>query len=124
MAGGVIIDGRAPERYRGETEPLDPRAGHIPGAVNVPASSLYPAGRMPSDDELHSLLAPALDGEPSTVAAYCGSGVSAARDVLALAVLGVEASLYPGSWSAWSNDPTRPAALGPTSAGQTLDSQP
>jgi thiosulfate/3-mercaptopyruvate sulfurtransferase len=76
---------------------------------------------MPSDDELRVLLAPALDGEPSAVAAYCGSGVSAARDILALAVLGVEASLYPGSWSAWANDPARPAALGATPAGQTLD---
>jgi thiosulfate/3-mercaptopyruvate sulfurtransferase len=110
-AGGTLVDGRAPERYRGEVEPLDPRAGHIPGAVNVPAAGLYEAGRMPSDEALRGLLRPALDrGLP--VAAYCGSGVSAARDVLALAVLGVDAALFPGSWSAWSNDPGRPAAVG------------
>jgi thiosulfate/3-mercaptopyruvate sulfurtransferase len=119
--GGVLIDGRAPERYRGETEPLDPRPGHVPGAVNVPATSLYDAGRMPSTEELRSRLAVALEGNPGPVAAYCGSGVSAARDVLALAVLGVEASLYPGSWSAWSNDPCRPAAFGPEPGGRTLD---
>ncbi|HEU4329756.1 MAG TPA: rhodanese-like domain-containing protein, partial [Lapillicoccus sp.] len=123
-AGGVLVDGRAPERYRGETEPLDPRAGHIPGAVNLPATSLYDEGRMPSDEELRSELSVALDGEPSEVAAYCGSGVSAARDVLALAVLGVEASLFPGSWSAWANDPARVAAIGPEPGGQTLDSRP
>jgi thiosulfate/3-mercaptopyruvate sulfurtransferase len=121
-AGGVLVDGRSAERYRGETEPLDPRAGHVPGAVNVSAASLYQGGRMPSDAELRVLLAPALEGDRTGVAAYCGSGVSAARDVLALAVLGVEASLYPGSWSAWSNDPARPAALGPEPGGRTLDS--
>ncbi|HEU4998740.1 MAG TPA: sulfurtransferase [Lapillicoccus sp.] len=124
-AGGVLVDGRAPERYRGETEPLDPRPGHVPGAVNVPAAALYEAGRMPADDDLRARLAVALDGDPGReVAAYCGSGVSAARDVLALAVLGVPASLYPGSWSAWSNDPARPAALGPEPGGRTLDSSP
>jgi thiosulfate/3-mercaptopyruvate sulfurtransferase len=123
-AGGVLVDGRSPERYRGETEPLDPRAGHVPGAVNVPATSLYAAGRMPSDDELRSLLAPALHGDSREVAAYCGSGVSAARDVLALAVLGVEASLFPGSWSAWSNDAARPAALGPDPGGRTVATKP
>jgi thiosulfate/3-mercaptopyruvate sulfurtransferase len=125
-AGGVLVDGRAPERYRGETEPLDPRPGHVPGAVNVPAAALYAAGRMPSDEELRSRLAVPLGGGLEdgrrAVAAYCGSGVSAARDVLALAALGVEASLYPGSWSAWSNDPARPAALGPELGGRTLDS--
>ena len=80
--------------------------------MNVPAASLYDDGRMPADDELRRRLAPALPavaGRPA-VAAYCGSGVSAARDVLALAVLGVDAALFPGSWSAWSNDPDRPAA--------------
>jgi thiosulfate/3-mercaptopyruvate sulfurtransferase len=112
---GVLVDGRAGERYRGEVEPMDPRPGHIPGAVNVPASSLYDDGRMPADDELRRRLAPALArvlGRPA-VAAYCGSGVSAARDVLTFAVLGIDAVLFPGSWSAWSNDPDRPAELGP-----------
>lgn len=128
---GVLVDGRAGERYRGEVEPLDPRAGHIPGAVNVPASSLYDDGRMPSDDELRRRLGPVLpavgDDAPA-VAAYCGSGVSATRDILALAVLGVDAALFPGAWSAWSNDPARPAALGPepgpSARGETLDKSP
>jgi thiosulfate/3-mercaptopyruvate sulfurtransferase len=112
---GVLVDGRAGGRYRGEVEPLDPRPGHIPGAVNVPAASLYDDGRMPADHELRRRLAPALDAmqDRPAVAAYCGSGVSAARDVLTFAVLGIDAALFPGSWSAWSNDPDRPAALGP-----------
>jgi thiosulfate/3-mercaptopyruvate sulfurtransferase len=116
---GVLVDARAGERYRGEMEPIDPRAGHIPGAVNVPAAELYEHGRMPSDDRLRELFAPAMSftSTPSSnagpgVATYCGSGVSAARDVLALAVLGVDAALFAGSWSAWSNDPRRPAAVG------------
>jgi thiosulfate/3-mercaptopyruvate sulfurtransferase len=125
-ASGVLVDARAGERYRGEVEPLDPRSGHIPGAVNVSAATLYDEGRMPSDDELRRQFEPALGPvhEPieaterlRPVAAYCGSGVSAARDVLALAVLGVDAALFPGSWSAWSNDPERPAAVGPEPGG-------
>jgi thiosulfate/3-mercaptopyruvate sulfurtransferase len=115
----VLVDARAGERYRGEVEPIDPRPGHIPGAGNVPAADLYENGRMPSDDRLRELFAAAtgrrsvgsLPADPA-VAAYCGSGVAAARDVLALAVLGVPAALFPGSWSAWSNDPLRRAALG------------
>ena len=121
--GGVLVDGRAVERYRGEVEPHDPRAGHNPGAVNVPAATLYDDGRMPADHRLRALLGAALDTD-APVAAYCGSGVSAARDVLALAVLGVDAALFPGSWSAWSNDPGRPAAVGPVAAGRTLDTDP
>ncbi len=130
-ADGVLVDARAGERYRGEVEPLDPRPGHIPGAVNVSAATLYDDGRMPTDDRLRALLAPALgpdlgpvDDPTTPVAAYCGSGVSAARDVLALAVLGVDAALFPGSWSAWSNDPRRPAALGAQPFTPTLDSRP
>ena len=126
---GVIVDARAAERYRGEVEPLDPRPGHIPGAVNVSAATLYEDGRMPTDDRLRELLSPALgpvrgSTRETPVAAYCGSGVSAARDVLALAVLGVDAALFPGSWSAWSNDPRRPAVLGAQPGTPTLDSRP
>jgi thiosulfate/3-mercaptopyruvate sulfurtransferase len=91
--------------------------------VNVPAATLYDDGRLPGDARLRALLGPALDTD-APVAAYCGSGVSAARDVLALAVLGVDAALFPGSWSAWSNDPGRPAAVGPEAAGRTLDTDP
>jgi thiosulfate/3-mercaptopyruvate sulfurtransferase len=109
---GVLVDGRSVERYRGEVEPLDPRPGHIPGAVNVPATELYTDdGRLPSEGILRDRLG-AAGGGLLPVAAYCGSGVSAARDVLALRTLGVDAALFPGSWSAWSNDPDRPAALG------------
>ncbi|MCA0253683.1 MAG: sulfurtransferase [Actinobacteria bacterium] len=107
---GVLIDVRAPERYRGEVEPMDPRAGHIPGAVNRPVADFWAAdGTLPPADRLRSLLALPSDGP---IAAYCGSGVSAARVVLALASLGIEASLYPPSWSGWSNDPERPVAVG------------
>jgi thiosulfate/3-mercaptopyruvate sulfurtransferase len=110
-AAEILVDVRAPERYRGETEPLDPKAGHIPGAVNIPVSGLFGSdGRLPPEAVLRERFGAVLDGR--SVTAYCGSGVSAAHAVLALATLGLRASLYPGSWSAWSNDPTRPVATG------------
>jgi len=113
---GILLDARAGERFRGEVEPLDPRAGHIPGAENAPAATLFtPDGRLPDDDAVRAALGPAATGT-QPVAVYCGSGVSAARDVLAFAVLGVDAGLFPGSWSAWSNDPARPVATGPARA--------
>lgn len=107
---GTLIDARAPERYRGEVEPIDASAGHIPGAVNRPVGDYWTAdGRLPSREALTELLAlPA--AQP--VAVYCGSGVSAAQVVLALASIGVEAALYPPSWSGWSADPSRPVAVG------------
>ena len=112
---GVLVDFRAPERFRGDVEPIDPVAGHIPGAINIPVAGLFAtSGELPDEATLRELLAPALAaataGEP--VAAYCGSGVSAAQGILALATLGVSAALYPGSWSAWCNDPARPVATG------------
>jgi thiosulfate/3-mercaptopyruvate sulfurtransferase len=112
---GVLLDARAGERYRGEVEPVDPRAGHVPGAVSAPtAGNLDAAGRFLDPAALRSRFA-ALGVEPGrAVAAYCGSGVTASHEVLALAVAGIDAALYPGSWSQWSNDPTRPAAMGPT----------
>jgi thiosulfate/3-mercaptopyruvate sulfurtransferase len=85
-SGFVLVDARASERYRGETEPIDPVAGHIPGAVNMPYAS--PVTELQGADE---------------VVAYCGSGVTACVTVLALARAGVEAKLYPGSWSEWSS---------------------
>jgi thiosulfate/3-mercaptopyruvate sulfurtransferase len=112
---GVLVDVRAPERFRGEVEPLDPIAGHIPGAVNIPVAGLFAAdGTLPAEAILRERLALVLaaDAAGRDVAAYCGSGVSAAQAVLALATLGVHAGLFPGSWSAWSNDPTRPVATG------------
>lgn len=107
---GVLIDARAPERFRGELEPVDPVAGHIPGAVNVPTgANLDQGGRFLSPDALQQLYAPAPGKE---VAAYCGSGVTAAHDILAMAVAGIDAALYPGSWSEWVSDSTRPVETG------------
>ncbi|MGC3955021.1 MAG: sulfurtransferase [Propionicimonas sp.] len=107
---GVLIDVRAPERYRGEVEPLDPRAGHIPGAVNRPVGQFWEAdGTLPAPAKLRALL-DVPDDRP--VAVYCGSGVSAAQELLALASLGIDAALYPPSWSGWSADPDRPVAVG------------
>lgn len=111
--GGVLLDARAAERYRGEVEPVDPRAGHIPGAVSAPTSgNLAPDGTFLPADALHERYAGlgAVAGEP--VAVYCGSGVTAAHDVAALAVAGIDAALYPGSFSQWSRDPSRPVAVG------------
>lgn len=107
---GVLIDVRAPQRYRGEVEPIDRAAGHIPGAVNRPVTGFWDAaGRLPDAAGLDVLLE-----LPSNapVAVYCGSGVSATQVVLALASLGVEAAMYPPSWSGWSADPSRPVATG------------
>ncbi|MEU4092045.1 sulfurtransferase [Streptomyces sp. NPDC026673] len=111
---GVLLDARAAARYRGEVEPLDPVAGHIPGAVSAPtAENLRPDGTLRSARELagrFAALGVAADG--GGVGVYCGSGVSAAQQVLALAVAGIDAALYVGSWSEWSADPARPAATG------------
>lgn len=109
----VLLDAREPARYRGEHEPLDPRAGHVPGARNLPTSANHADGRCRSDDELRASYAEvgALDAEEVVV--YCGSGVTACHDLLVLEHLGVRGRLFPGSWSAWSADPDRPAALGP-----------
>lgn len=106
---GMLIDARAGERYRGEVEPIDPRAGHIPGAVNRPATAnLDDAGRFRPPHELRAAHGIGDDA----VAAYCGSGVSASQTVFALRLAGVDAALYPGSWSQWSNLPGRPVATG------------
>jgi thiosulfate/3-mercaptopyruvate sulfurtransferase len=110
-AGGVLLDARAGERYRGEVEPVDPRAGHVPGAVSAPtAENLAADGTFRAD--LAERFA-ALGVRPgTTVGVYCGSGVTAAHEVAALAEAGVEAALWPGSWSQWSADPSRPVATG------------
>ena len=113
---GVLLDARAGERYRGEQEPIDPRAGHIPGAVNAPTGeNLQDSGKFKDPRELRMRFEGlgVVAGKPDAVAAYCGSGVTAAHEVAALAVAGIHAALYPGSWSQWSNDPDRPAATGP-----------
>ncbi|MCL1899896.1 MAG: sulfurtransferase [Promicromonosporaceae bacterium] len=157
---GLLIDARAPERFTGATEPIDPQAGHIPGAVNVPtaqntgAHGLFKAAReirelyaaaglravvaawpvraqaaaalraadqpaapravaSPSAPEPPATEQPPTQAAPAQrVAVYCGSGVTAAQDIAALASIGVEAALYPGSWSQWCGDPRRPVAVG------------
>ncbi|HET8602988.1 MAG TPA: sulfurtransferase [Marmoricola sp.] len=107
---GVLVDARAPERFRGEVEPVDPVGGHIPGAVNVPTEANLDAdGRFLAPGELHRIYGPVEGRDP---AVYCGSGVTACHDLLALAVLGIEARLYGGSWSEWVTDPRRPVARG------------
>jgi thiosulfate/3-mercaptopyruvate sulfurtransferase len=110
---GVLLDARAAERYRGETEPIDPVAGHIPGAVSAPAAgNLTADGRFLGPAELRERFASrgAAAGVPA--GAYCGSGVTAAAEVLALEVAGLPAALYAGSWSEWVADPARPVATG------------
>lgn len=114
---GVLLDARTPVRYRGEQEPVDPVAGHIPGAVNLPAAALVDAqGRLRPGPQVRSAFeaaAAAAPGERSgPVGAYCGSGVTAAHTVLALHEAGIEASLYVGSWSEWCADRSRPVARG------------
>lgn len=106
---GTLLDARAAERYAGLVEPVDPRPGHIPGAVCAPtAANLGADGRFLPDDALRARFG----GLRRPVAVYCGSGVTASHEVAALAVIGVDAALYPGSWSAWSSDPARPVATG------------
>jgi thiosulfate/3-mercaptopyruvate sulfurtransferase len=120
---GVLLDARAGERYRGETEPIDPVAGHIPGAVSAPAAGNVGAdGRFLPPDELRRRFAAlgveadrasAGPGPAAEVGAYCGSGVTAAHEVLALSLANVPAALYVGSWSGWTADPSLPVATGP-----------
>lgn len=115
---GILIDVRAPERYRGEVEPIDPIAGHIPGAINIPTTNhLTDDGMLRDPDELRAQLRAAgvVPGIP--VAAYCGSGVTAAHTALVLAELGIDAKVFPGSWSQWSNTEGRPIATGPNPHG-------
>jgi thiosulfate/3-mercaptopyruvate sulfurtransferase len=113
-SGGLLLDARAGERYRGETEPVDPRAGHVPGAVSAPTTdNLAADGTLLPAAVLRRRFAALGAGDGRPVGVYCGSGVTAAHQVAALAEAGVEAGLWPGSWSQWSADPTRPAATGP-----------
>lgn len=110
---GAVLDAREPARFAGETEPVDPRPGHIPGAVNLPVTdNLDAAGRLEARDVLSQRYAATGALEAGEVVAYCGSGVAACHDLLVLEELGVHGRLYPGSWSAWSADPKREAATG------------
>lgn len=113
---GLLLDARAAERFRGEVEPVDPQAGHVPGARSVPtAQALGPDGRLRPARELVTMFTEAgvdPSGTETAVGVYCGSGVTASHEVAVLASLGIDAALYPGSWSQWSNDPDRPVATG------------
>ncbi len=117
----VIVDVRAAERYRGETEPIDPVAGHIPGARSVPWTDVVDAatGRFRSAEELRSRYAEAglrPGHDQRSAIAHCGSGVTACHALVAFELAGIEdARLYPGSWSDWISDPSRPVATGPDS---------
>jgi len=109
--GLTLVDVRAPERYSGGKEPIDPVAGHIPGAINMPATAnLDVDGRFLSPAEIAARYAAAGGVEGGVL--YCGSGVTAAQSLLALESAGFTAAIYPGSWSDWITDPTRPIATG------------
>jgi thiosulfate/3-mercaptopyruvate sulfurtransferase len=110
-----ILDARGPERYRGDSEPIDPVAGHIPGAVSAPfKANLDETGHFHSIPDLKNHYLPILDGAPmEKVIVYCGSGVTAAHNILAMDHAGLgRAKLYPGSWSEWITDPDRPVVRG------------
>jgi thiosulfate/3-mercaptopyruvate sulfurtransferase len=109
----TLLDARAPERFRGDVEPVDPVAGHIPGAKNLPSGDVLAGdGAFLADGALTKLFCDRGIDRDGRVAAYCGSGVSATVTLAALATIGYEAALFPGSWSEWSSDSTRPIARG------------
>ncbi|MFJ8824223.1 sulfurtransferase [Streptomyces sp. NPDC102467] len=112
---GLLLDARAAERYRGDVEPIDRVGGHIPGAVSAPTTeNVATDGRFrPAAELADRFKSLGAHGDPGQVGVYCGSGVSGAHEVLALAVAGVDAQLYVGSWSEWSADESRPVATGP-----------
>jgi thiosulfate/3-mercaptopyruvate sulfurtransferase len=110
----TLLDTRAPERYRGDTEPVDAVAGHIPGARNLPSGAVLATdGTFLGDYALAQQLSDRGIDSSGPLGAYCGSGVTAAIAIAALAAMGCEAALYPGSWSEWSSDPSHPVARGP-----------
>jgi thiosulfate/3-mercaptopyruvate sulfurtransferase len=111
----LVMDARTPERFRGEKEPIDPVAGRIPGAVNLPLGlNLAADGRFRPARELRELYVPLLGQRPpDTVVAMCGSGVTACHNLLAMKIAGLDGGrLYAGSWSEWIRDPARPVARG------------
>ncbi|MDJ0357226.1 sulfurtransferase [Paenarthrobacter sp. PH39-S1] len=118
-ATGILLDARAGERYRGETEPVDPRAGHIPGAVSAPTSQNLSADRrfLPAE-ELAARFAALGVTAAAPIAVYCGSGVTAAHEIAALEIAGIRAALFPGSWSAWSSHAGLPVATGAEPGGR------
>ena len=115
---GLLLDARAGERYRGEIEPVDPRAGHIPGAVSAPTTANLAAdGRFLPSAELRERFTALGVHAGMPTAVYCGSGVTAAHEVAALEIAGFSAALYPGSFSEWSNNPSNSVVTGATPDG-------
>ncbi len=111
---GLLLDARAGARYRGEVEPIDPVAGHVPGSVSAPTTdNVDDAGRFLGAQMLRERFAELGADGTRAVAVYCGSGVTATHEILALQVAGIEAALYAGSWSHWVTDPDHPVAVGP-----------
>ena len=109
-----LLDARAPERFSGEMEPVDPVGGHIPGACNAPSTAVLSAdGTFLPDDQLRDFFGERGVSGGAEAAAYCGSGVTAAVLIAALRVVGAEAQLFPGSWSQWCTEPDRPVVAGP-----------
>lgn len=114
-ARGALLDVRTAERYAGEKEPIDPVAGHIPGAFNLPIAGLQlPDGRFRSAAEIRAELEALGVADAPELGTYCGSGITAAQAALALDQAGIDATVYVGSWSDWITDPSRPIATGPT----------
>jgi thiosulfate/3-mercaptopyruvate sulfurtransferase len=121
-ASGALLDVRAPERYRGDVEPMDPRAGHIPGSLNLPtAGNVGEDGRFLAPEALRRRFEQVGVDDVSPVALSCGSGVSAAHAFVAMRLAGLQPQLYAGSWSQWSNHPDRPVATGPHPDGSGGD---
>jgi thiosulfate/3-mercaptopyruvate sulfurtransferase len=117
---GVLIDVRAPDRYRGDVEPLDPIAGHVPGAVNLPTTVHLEAGRFREPAAIRAAFASVGVREGVPTAAYCGSGIAACHTALAGAIAGIDITVYPGSWSQWSNSRGRPVATGTSPANEVV----
>jgi thiosulfate/3-mercaptopyruvate sulfurtransferase len=112
-ASGVLLDARAAERFTGEVEPVDPRAGHIPGAVSAPTTANVDAsGRFLTPGELRARFEELGVTDAAAVGAYCGSGVTAAHEAVALTLAGFEPVVYPGSFSQWANHPELPVEIG------------
>ncbi|MFI6107130.1 sulfurtransferase [Streptomyces sp. NPDC051310] len=111
---GLLLDARAAERYRGDVEPIDPVAGHIPGAVSAPTmENVDGEGRFLPAEALAARFKNLGAADAPRVGVYCGSGVSAAQQIVALEIAGIQAALYAGSWSDWVGDSSRPVAKGP-----------
>ncbi|MDJ0351218.1 sulfurtransferase [Pseudarthrobacter sp. PH31-O2] len=116
---GLLLDARAGERYRGEFEPVDPRAGHIPGAVSAPTTANLGAdGKFLPPDVLRERFAGLGAGADVPIAVYCGSGVTAAHEIAALEIAGFPAALYPGSFSEWCNSVSHPVVTGDEPYGE------